>query len=197
MDNTVPRNCENWKDFFEYDHSNFQSNEQSNADKRLQILDKAATVDDKPRGSTTFSRDKNKRHLFKTDGENRGIRTYRSHLQHSSIQEFEHASESKLIQVMKIKLPMTQFVPTVNLIQMKLMKVIHKMKNTPIPKFEHSLESVSIQVLKVKMPEIRLRGNEYSLQIKLMKRTATSFKFFFKFHWEIFWRFIPHFFFTD
>jgi hypothetical protein len=70
---------------------------------------------------------------------------------------------------MKMKMQMIQFVSTVNWIQMKLMKVIDKMKNMAIQEFEHSLESIWIQVMKMKMHTIQLVSTVNLIQMKLMK----------------------------
>jgi predicted secreted acid phosphatase len=45
--------------------------------------------------------------------------------------------ESKSIEVMIHKMPPIQFVSNVNLIQMKLMKVIYNLKNTMIQEFQY------------------------------------------------------------
>jgi hypothetical protein len=52
-----------------------------------------------------------------------------SQFKNNLIQEFQHSLESKLIEVMILKMLQIQFVSSVNLIQMKLMKVIHNWKN--------------------------------------------------------------------
>jgi hypothetical protein len=44
-------------------------------------------------------------------------------------QEFQHCSESSLIEVMKMKMHSIQFALIVNLIQMKWMKVIYTIEN--------------------------------------------------------------------
>jgi DNA topoisomerase IA len=43
--------------------------------------------------------------------------------------EFRHCMESKLIEVMNMKMQMIQFASAMKGIQMKLMKVIHNLKN--------------------------------------------------------------------
>jgi hypothetical protein len=70
-------------------------------------------------------------------------------------QEFQYFLESKLIEVMKMKMLPIQFVSIVNLIQMKLMKAIYNLKNILIQEFQHFLESKLIEVMKMKMLPIQ------------------------------------------
>jgi hypothetical protein len=56
------------------------------------------------------------------------------------IQQFQQCLESRFIEVMKMKMLAIQFVSSVNLIQMKLMKVLYNMKNILIQQFQQSLE---------------------------------------------------------
>jgi hypothetical protein len=49
--------------------------------------------------------------------------------------------ESQLIEVKKMKMQMIQFVSISNLIQMKLMEVIYRMKNMLNKEFQHFVES--------------------------------------------------------
>jgi hypothetical protein len=72
-------------------------------------------------------------------------------LKNKMIQEFQHSVESKLIEVMKMKMLPIQFVSSVDLIQMWLMKVICNIKNMLIQEFQHSLELQLIEVMKMKM----------------------------------------------
>jgi hypothetical protein len=69
--------------------------------------------------------------------------------------EFQHCVESKLIEVMKMKMPMIQFVSIVNLIQMKLMKVIDKTENMMNTKFQHCVESEALEVMNMKVQMIQ------------------------------------------
>jgi hypothetical protein len=55
-------------------------------------------------------------------------------------QEFQHCSESRLIEVMKMKMHPIQFAVIVNLIQMKSMKVIHTRKNMMNQEFQYHEE---------------------------------------------------------
>jgi hypothetical protein len=55
--------------------------------------------------------------------------------------EFQHSMESQLIEVMTMKMQMTQFVSIVNWIQMIVMKVVDKMNNMMSKEFQHSVES--------------------------------------------------------
>jgi hypothetical protein len=54
--------------------------------------------------------------------------------------EFQHWMESKLIEVMNMKMHLIQFVSIVNLIQMKLMKLIYNMKNITNKECQHTME---------------------------------------------------------
>jgi hypothetical protein len=56
------------------------------------------------------------------------------------IQEFQHFVELKLIEVMILEMQMIQFDSIVNLIQIKLMKVIHIHKKMMIQEFQHFVE---------------------------------------------------------
>jgi hypothetical protein len=56
-----------------------------------------------------------------------------------------------LIEVMIHKMQMIQFVSSVNLIQMWLMKVRYKMKNISIQELQHRLESKLIEWMNLKM----------------------------------------------
>jgi hypothetical protein len=85
------------------------------------------------------------------------------------IQEFQHSLESKLIEVMIYKMLPIQFVSNINLIQMWLMKVTYKMKNTPIQELQHSLESKLIESMNMKMLSIQFVPNVNSTQIWLME----------------------------
>jgi hypothetical protein len=67
----------------------------------------------------------------------------------------EHFVELGLIEVMKMRMHTIQFVSSVHLIQMWLMKVIHNMKNILIQEFQHSLESRLIEMMKHKMQMIQ------------------------------------------
>jgi NADH:ubiquinone oxidoreductase subunit 3 (subunit A) len=77
--------------------------------------------------------------------------------------------ESQLIEVMNMKMQMIQFVSIVNLIQMRLMKVIHKMKNRINEEFEQSKESQLIQVMIHKIQMIQFVSIVNLIQMKLMK----------------------------
>jgi hypothetical protein len=55
-------------------------------------------------------------------------------------QEFEHCSESQLIEVMNLKMQTTQFGVIVNLIQMKWMKMIYIRKNMMNQEFQYHKE---------------------------------------------------------
>jgi hypothetical protein len=68
-------------------------------------------------------------------------------LKNISIQEFQHCSESKLIEVMIHKMLPIQFVLSVNLSQIWLMKVIYILKNISNKELQHSLESRLIEVM--------------------------------------------------
>jgi hypothetical protein len=56
-------------------------------------------------------------------------------------QGFQLFLESELIEVMNLKMQKIQFESSVNLIQMKSMKVIHKMKNISNKEVQHCVES--------------------------------------------------------
>jgi hypothetical protein len=74
--------------------------------------------------------------------------------------------ESRLIEVMNMKMFSIQFVSIVNLIQIQLMKVSHNMKNIPIREFQHSLESKLIEGITMKMLPIQFVSNVNLIQIK-------------------------------
>jgi hypothetical protein len=57
------------------------------------------------------------------------------------ILEFQHGLESTVIEVMNMEMRLIQVVLIVKMVQMKSMKVSHKMKNSMIQKFEHMNES--------------------------------------------------------
>jgi hypothetical protein len=63
--------------------------------------------------------------------------------------EFQHSVETKLIEVMKMKMQMFQFMSIVTSIQVKLIKGIDNMKNRMNKEFQHSMESRLIEVMKV------------------------------------------------
>jgi hypothetical protein len=83
---------------------------------------------------------------------NKSTFPHRQMLIHRSI---EHWMESQLIEVMNMKMHWSQFVLIVNLIQMKLMKVIHTMKNAMNQEFQHRVESQLTESLKMKMLPIQ------------------------------------------
>jgi hypothetical protein len=74
------------------------------------------------------------------------------------IQKFQHFVEFQSIEVMKIKIQMIQFDSIVNLIQMKLMKVIYIHKNMMIQEFQHVVEFQLSQVMKMKMQMIQFES---------------------------------------
>jgi hypothetical protein len=80
--------------------------------------------------------------------------------------EFQHFLESKLIEVMKMKMLQIQFVSTVNLIQMRLMKVIHKMKSMMNKEYQHFLELKLIEVMIEKMLAIQFVSSVNLIQIQ-------------------------------
>jgi hypothetical protein len=65
---------------------------------------------------------------------------------------------------------MIQFVSKLNLIQMKLMKVIYMMKNMMNKEFQHFVESQLIEVRKMKMHLSQFVSILTSIQTKLMQR---------------------------
>jgi hypothetical protein len=83
--------------------------------------------------------------------------------------EFQHFLESKLIEVMNMKMYVIQFVSIVNLIQMKWMKIINKMKNMMNKEFQHSVESKLIEVMNHKMQMIQFISIVNLIRMKLMK----------------------------
>jgi hypothetical protein len=56
---------------------------------------------------------------------------------------------------MNMKMQMIQFVSIVNWIQMKLMKLIHMMKNIPNKEFQHCEESQLSEAMNMKMQMIQ------------------------------------------
>jgi hypothetical protein len=83
--------------------------------------------------------------------------------------DFQHWMESQLIEVMKLKMQMIQFVSIVILIQMKSMKVNNNMKNISNKEFQHLMESQLIQVMNMKMQMIQFVSIVILIQMKLMK----------------------------
>jgi hypothetical protein len=80
--------------------------------------------------------------------------------------EFQHFLESILIEAMNMKVQMIQFVSIVNLIQMKLIKVIYNMKNMKNQEFQHFSESILIEVMNMKMHLIRFVSIVNLIQMK-------------------------------
>jgi hypothetical protein len=77
--------------------------------------------------------------------------------------------ESGLIEVMILKMHIIQFVSIVNWIQMKLMKVIHNVKNILNKEFQHWMESKLIEVMIQKMQMIQFVLIVNLIQMKMMK----------------------------
>jgi ribosomal protein L30E len=88
-------------------------------------------------------------------------------------QEFQHFLELSLIEVMNYKMQTIQFGSIVNLIQMKLMKVIHNLKNMNNQEFQHFLELSLIEVMNYKMQTIQFVSIVNLIQMKLMKGIDT------------------------
>jgi hypothetical protein len=74
-----------------------------------------------------------------------------------------------LIEAMKRKMLVIQFVSSVKGIQMKWMKVICTMKNMMNREFQHCTESPLIEAMIRKMPLIQFASSVKGIQIKLMK----------------------------
>jgi hypothetical protein len=91
--------------------------------------------------------------------------------------QFEKHSEQRIStldgiiidRVMKMKMQMIQFVSIVNLIQMKLRKVIHNMKNSMNKEFQHWMESKLIEVMKMDIEMTQFVSIVNLIQMKLMK----------------------------
>jgi hypothetical protein len=90
-------------------------------------------------------------------------------LKNTPIQELQHCSESKLIQVMKMKMPVIQFVFIVKVIQTKLMKMMYSMQNNSIQEFQHCLESKLTEVFNLQRPMIQFVLIVRVIQTKLTK----------------------------
>jgi hypothetical protein len=60
----------------------------------------------------------------------------------------EHFVEFQLIQVMNMKMLLLQFESIVNLIQMKLMKVIHNLRNSLIQEFQYPMKFEDLIMMK-------------------------------------------------
>jgi hypothetical protein len=78
-------------------------------------------------------------------------------------QEFQHCSESQLIEVMNMKMHSIQCALIVNLIQMKWMKVIYTRENMMNQDFQHFSESQLIEVTILKMHTIQFAFSVDSL----------------------------------
>jgi hypothetical protein len=83
--------------------------------------------------------------------------------------EFQHCMESILIVVINLKMLMIHFVSIVNLIQMKLMKVIYKMKSISNKESQHGMESKLIEIMNMKMQMIQPVSTVNLIQMKAMK----------------------------
>jgi hypothetical protein len=70
-------------------------------------------------------------------------------------QEFQHCSESQLIEVMILKMHVIQFALIVNLIRMKWMKVIYTRENMMSQASQHCSESQLIKVMILKTHPIQ------------------------------------------
>jgi hypothetical protein len=90
-------------------------------------------------------------------------------LKNMTIQEFQHRTESQLIEVMKMKMQKVQFVSIMNLVRMKLMKGIDKMKNMTIQEFQHCAESRWIEMMMTKMQKIQSMSIVNLMEMKMMK----------------------------
>jgi hypothetical protein len=76
--------------------------------------------------------------------------------------------ESKSIEVVNMKMLLIQFVSIVNLIQMKLMKVIDTMKSMMNKEFQRWMEYHLIEVMKMKMQMIQFVSIVNLIQMKLI-----------------------------
>jgi hypothetical protein len=83
------------------------------------------------------------------------------------IQEFQHFVELKLIEVMIFEMHLIQFDSIVNLTQMKLMKVMHTMRNMMIQEFQHFAEFQLIEVMIFEMHLIQLDSIVNAIQMRL------------------------------
>jgi hypothetical protein len=83
--------------------------------------------------------------------------------------EFQHFVESQLIEVRMTKMHLIQFASILNLIQMKLMKVSHRLQNMMNKEFRHFVESQLIKVRMMKMQMIQFVSRLNLIQMKLMK----------------------------
>jgi hypothetical protein len=88
-----------------------------------------------------------------------------SQLSKLSIQGFQHSLESRSAEVMNVKMLPIQFVSTMNLIQMKLMKMVSNCKNISNKEFQHSLESKLIEVMKMKILPIQFVSSVNLIQM--------------------------------
>jgi hypothetical protein len=70
---------------------------------------------------------------------------------------------------MMMKMQMIRFESIVNLIQMKLMKVIYNMRNMMIQEFQHFVELKLMEVMNIKMLLIQFESIVNLIQMKLMK----------------------------
>jgi hypothetical protein len=80
--------------------------------------------------------------------------------------------EFQLIEEMKMKMHEIQFESIVNLIQMKLMKVICKMKSMMIKEFQHFVEFQLIEEMMMKMQMIQLDSIMIVIQTRLFGNNA-------------------------
>jgi uncharacterized protein YaaN involved in tellurite resistance len=80
-------------------------------------------------------------------------------------QEFQHSLESRLTEVMKMKMLQIQFVSNVNLIPIQLMKVSDNVTNISIQEFQDCVESRLIEVMKMKMLPIQFVSSVNLIQM--------------------------------
>jgi hypothetical protein len=89
-------------------------------------------------------------------------------MKNMTIQQFQLCQESQLIEVMNMKMHWIHFALIVNLIQMKLMKVIDIAKNMTIQHFQHCQESHLIEAMKMKMHWIQFVSIANLIQMKVI-----------------------------
>jgi hypothetical protein len=86
-----------------------------------------------------------------------------------SNKEFQHCLESRLIEVMNVKMLPIQFVSSVNVIQMWLIKVIRNLENISNQEFQHYVESRLIDIMIQNMLLIQFVSSVNLIKLWLMK----------------------------
>jgi hypothetical protein len=100
--------------------------------------------------------------------------------------KFPNCVESKLIEMMMMKMPMIQFVSVVILIPIQLMKVIGNLRNMMSKEFQYFMEFKSIAMTMMKVQMIPSESILSSIQMRFMS-VSHNLKTFRTKNFEIAW----------